>query len=216
MKKPIKSLFALVLAVSLLAGCKAEPPVPQPDEPEAPVLAEVLPEQTPAPESAAEPSPVPTPEVIPEAATEPEPGEETTEAAAAAPTVSATDIPFHLAEFPFDWWHIDSSDDAYWNCVNGINNIRSEVGLPPLTADSTLSAVATSRCQEIITKDDFSHNGQCTTGEIIAENYNSAAAVCQGWKNSPGHYAQMTGNYTRMGIGCLFEEQGTVWCVVFE
>ena len=46
-----------------------------------------------------------------------------------------------------------------------------------------------------------------------------AATACNGWRNSPGHYANiLTPGYTRMGIGCTYsyEYGAAVWCVTFS
>lgn len=43
--------------------------------------------------------------------------------------------------------------------------------------------------------------GSGTAAENIAMGYGSGEAVFNGWKNSKGHYANMIGGYTHIGIG---------------
>lgn len=149
----------------------------------------------------AEPTPTPTP--------------------APASTCSTGAIPFSLSEGTDLWWCIDSGDSAYWSAAENINSMRSAAGLPVLIVDVGLSAIANSRCEQIVLTDNFSHDGMCTAGEILGQNYNSAGAVCTAWQNSPDHYAAITNpGYTRMGIACWFlslnGQQYTYWTVVFE
>lgn len=127
-------------------------------------------------------------------------------------------VPFSHSTQQWDWWGIDSSDAVYQAVADNINAMRREVGLPDLAVDAGLSAIADARCEQIVSTSDFSHNGAQTPWEIIAQNYNSAASVCEAWKNSPGHYgAIINDSSTAMGIGCWFEQSGiTIWCVVFN
>lgn len=187
---------------------------------------ESLPETEPAEEAAAELAETEVIAMAPEetpAATEAEPQEAPTFAEAPAPTASPAvgyaygAVPFSLSRFANDWWSIDDSDDAYRACGESLNAMRQAAGLGALTVDSGLSAIASSRCEALINAGDFSHAGQCTAGEILGLNYNSASAACSAWQASPSHYAVITGGYSRMGIGCFFEQSGgTLWCVVFE
>lgn len=120
------------------------------------------------------------------------------------------------------WHYITSSYDAYWAVVNNINKIRQDAGLAALTCDSSQSEIENSRCDALISAEDFSHNGCMTSGEIMARTQYSAAQVCEDWKNSPSQYAAITtAGFTRMGVACWFgqgenDEYGTLWCVVFE
>lgn len=43
--------------------------------------------------------------------------------------------------------------------------------------------------------------GTSANGENLANGYTSATAVMDGWKGSPGHNANMLGNFSRAGIG---------------
>lgn len=144
------------------------------------------------------------------------------QAQSSAPAASSS---FEYGALPMDpandgdkWWSIDSSDSAYWAVANNINAMRAEGGLPALTVSASLSSIADSRCEYLIANDIFSHDG-ATTAEILCSGATSASAACTGWKNSPGHYANiMTPGYTQMGIGCIFNTAYgvEVWCVTFS
>lgn len=125
-------------------------------------------------------------------------------------------IPFSLAAGTQEWWHIDSTDDAYWATLENINAYRAAVGAAPLSVDSGLSQIAYTRTLDMVRAGTMSHDGY-QTPEIIAQNYNSAQSVVDAWAASPGHYAAMTDpGYTVCGIACEFEEGGaTYWCVTF-
>lgn len=125
-------------------------------------------------------------------------------------------IPFNLAAGTQEWWHIDSTDDAYWATLENINAYRAAVGVAPLSVDSGLSQIADTRVLDMVRAGTMSHDGY-RTPEIIAQNYNSAQSVVDAWAASPGHYAAMTDpGYTVCGIACEFEEGGaTYWCVTF-
>ena len=48
-----------------------------------------------------------------------------------------------------------------------------------------------------------------TAGENIAWNYQSAASVVEGWKNSEGHYKNMiNSNFNKLGVGLCDIENG--------
>ena len=168
-------------------------------------------EQTadPIPEPAAQPEPAPEPEPAPAPAPEPVP----------APSYGA--IPFSVAAGTDKWWVIDSSDSAYWAMQEQINAVRAAGGLPALTMDGGLSAIASGRCESFVAGGPFDHSGMVTASEICASGpLGSASAACAAWVASPGHYAQiMRTDLTSMGVGCWFCEidgnQYTYWTVTF-
>ncbi len=138
---------------------------------------------------------------------------------------SAASSNFEYGALPMDpatdgetWWNIDSSDSAYWAVADNINAMRAEGGLAALTVSSSLSSIADDRCVYLIANNIFSHDG-ATTAEILCSGATSASAACTGWRNSPGHYANiMTASYTQMGIACVFNTAYGVelWCVTFS
>lgn len=95
-----------------------------------------------------------------------------------------------------------------------LNATRANVGLPPLTLDSTMSTFATNWSTEMISSG-FRHssgpygeniawhsNGNMSP-EQAAQHFNSA------WVDSPGHYANMTNDrYTHVGIGLVPHASG--------
>lgn len=99
-----------------------------------------------------------------------------------------------------------------------VNAIREEAGVHPLTLDTTLCQAATMRSLEMNYSRSFSHtrpNGSScfsvldtyavdyfSAGENIASGYPTAADVVEGWKNSPGHYANMVSDsFHKIGVG---------------
>ena len=131
-------------------------------------------------------------------------------------------VPFELAAGTDKWWYIDSTDSAYWAVQDGINAIRASVGLGALEMDDGLSTTASSRCESFVAGGPFDHSGMVTASEICARGpIGSAAAVCEAWKNSPDHYANIVSDqFTKMGVGCWFcstdQGQYTYWVVTFE
>ena len=113
--------------------------------------------------------------------------------------------------------------------VRLVNEERAKAGLPALTADTALSAAAQQRAQEITVS--FQHTrpgGQAwhtvlgaygvtymRAGENIAYGQKTSAAVMAGWMNSPGHKANILGDFTRIGVG-VYEKNGALyWTQLF-
>ncbi|MEM9485750.1 MAG: CAP domain-containing protein, partial [Cyanobacteria bacterium P01_F01_bin.116] len=108
-----------------------------------------------------------------------------------------------------------------------------------LVLDTDLDDTADKHSEDMAKRDYFSHTGKDgskpwdraeregyetrTVGENIAAGYGSAKAVVEGWKNSPGHRANMLrANYNEIGIGhyYLANDTGSVnyghyWTQVF-
>ena len=188
----------------------AEPSMEQATPQTAAAELQTEPVQVQAQELAAEPEPAP--------AAEPEPAP----APVPAPTPAYGAIPFELAAQTGTWWGIDSSDSAYWAVQENINAMRAAGGLPALSVDGGLSAIASARCQSFVEGGPFDHSGMVTTSEICAAGpLGSASAVCAAWQNSPDHYANiMEPSFSSMGIGCLFcsfeGNNYTYWVVTFQ
>lgn len=185
---------------------------------------ETAPEQV-VPQAAAEPQPELSPAQGQEPVAVPEPVLEPEPAPAPAPVPAASaygTIPFEVAAQTGTWWGIDSSDSAYWAVQENINAMRAAGGLPALSVDGGLSAIASARCQSFVEGGLFDHSGMVTTSEICAAGpLGSASAVCAAWQNSPDHYANiMEPSFTSMGIGCLFcsfeGNNFTYWVVTFQ
>lgn len=111
------------------------------------------------------------------------------------------------------------------------NEMRAEKNLPPLTLNSTLTDQACARAEEIAWSGKHSHtrpNGSYFStifkengfqagkvAENIGWNYPTPAKICQAWKNSEGHYANIISkDYVSIGIGVApdCDKDGTlVW-----
>ena len=234
-------LIAVILSALILAGCRTASPAAESSESSSCESSVSVSEATPAsspdkPESAATSAPEPsaTPDPIPSSAPsssvqpveEASPASESTVQAdkttAPSETVATGAIPFSVAEGTDKWWYIDSTDSAYWAVQDGINAIRASVGLGALEMDDGLSTTASSRCESFVAGGPFDHSGMVTASEICARGpIGSAAAVCEAWKNSPDHYANIVSDqFTKMGVGCWFcstdQGQYTYWVVTFE
>lgn len=120
----------------------------------------------------------------------------------------------------------------------GLNGMRADNGLPPLSADPSLSAVARARAADMATNGYFSHQPpdgcdfRCLfaknnvtaawSGEVIAWNDHPVAdsvnATIQMWHDSPAHFSVITNPcFTRMGTGEATAADGRIYDVaVFE
>lgn len=120
----------------------------------------------------------------------------------------------------------------YNSVLNYVNGYRSEVGVENLSLDTNLSIAATIRALEMAWSNKFSHdrpNGSScfsvlndlginyySVGENIAWGYWDAASVSEGWKNSPGHYANMiSSNFSKIGIGYAVVDGERYWVQIF-
>lgn len=108
-------------------------------------------------------------------------------------------------------------DSMIYEVLTQTNIARAEKGLSALALDPKLTEQACVRAAEIASKGVLSHtrpNGQPwssvfdlngfhgSRGENIAMGYTSAKEVCDGWKNSEGHYENMINrDYGYMGVG---------------
>jgi Cysteine-rich secretory protein family/RTX calcium-binding nonapeptide repeat (4 copies) len=101
------------------------------------------------------------------------------------------------------------------------NQFRAQNGLAPLALNAELSNTAQFHSQDMASQDYFSHTGKngsspwdraemfgygmTAMGENIAAGQTTPAAVVEGWKNSPGHRANMlNASYTEIGVGYEF------------
>ncbi|WP_051255695.1 CAP domain-containing protein, partial [Conchiformibius kuhniae] len=109
------------------------------------------------------------------------------------------------------------------------NKLRQDKGLPPLKYDPALAAYAQKRAEEIVQLYEHQRpNGQSwkdgvkngAAAENITAGYGSAdKAVLEQWRNSAGHYKNMTNAaYTRIGIGLVHvpnSPHGYYWVQIF-
>ena len=128
--------------------------------------------------------------------------------------------------------------NAELQTYSGINAIRAQNGLPPLTPDAALVQVARARSQDMATNNYFSHfppdgcNYVCImdqdgvthawAGENIAWNTwdwsQTAQVAVQMWHNSPPHMENILDcHYTRFGTGVAKAADGKVYyTMIFE
>ena len=101
------------------------------------------------------------------------------------------------------------------------NQSRAEAGLGPLQMNSTMNAVALAWAQQMDAANNMSHNpsyssqipgGWSKAGENVAHGYQTGAAVHAGWMSSPGHKANILGDFTDIGIAHISGANGT-WSV---
>lgn len=106
------------------------------------------------------------------------------------------------------------------------NQFRAENGLTPLKLNNELNAAAQNHSKDMAVQDYFSHTGKDGSqawdraklvgyearamGENIAAGYTTPEAVVEGWKNSPGHRANLLNpTYTELGVGYFYLQDDT-------
>jgi uncharacterized protein YkwD len=109
---------------------------------------------------------------------------------------------------------------------NQINNYRTSQGLPTLTRNATIDNQARIHSQDMANgKVPFGHMGFServqaigisyrAAGENVASNqgYSDPATIAvQGWLKSPGHLANIKGNYDQTGIGVAANSSGGIY-----
>ncbi len=113
------------------------------------------------------------------------------------------------------------------------NAIRKGRGLKAITKDNMLQAACEAHCIEMAARGVMSHYGAdgsnpfqrmtragyrfSWAGENVAFNYQSVAAVMDGWMRSPGHRANIIKRqYTNIGAACVYSAKGEpYWTVDF-
>lgn len=125
---------------------------------------------------------------------------------------------------------VDASLNEFEAKVVELTNAeRAKQGLPALKVDSALSKVARTKSQDIKDKNYFDHNSPTygspfdmmkqfgisyrSAGENIAKGQRTPEEVVNAWMNSPGHRANILGNYTHIGVG--YVSSGNVWTQMF-
>lgn len=114
-----------------------------------------------------------------------------------------------------------------------VNVERTSRGLKPLKLDSNLSNVATTKSQDMINKNYFSHTSPTygspfdmmkkfgisyrTAGENIAMGQRNPKEVVTAWMNSEGHRKNiLNANFTDLGVGVAKDAKGTIyWTQMF-
>ena len=102
-----------------------------------------------------------------------------------------------------------STSVAVAQILSDTNALRAAGGLPPLVESARIDAVAQAWSGQMGTSGSFVHNPSYSTqipsgwtkaAENIASGY-SYTTVVEAWHQSPGHYANIMGDYTDIGIG---------------
>lgn len=109
------------------------------------------------------------------------------------------------------------------------NQERAENGLEPLRPDWQLSRVARHKSADMLEFNYFSHTSPTygspfsmmedfgvtyrSGAENIARGQQTPHEVVRGWMNSPGHRANILGEYTHIGVG--YVEDGKYWTQMF-
>jgi uncharacterized protein YkwD len=101
------------------------------------------------------------------------------------------------------------------------NSLRTGLALPSLARNGSVDAMAVAWARELATSVSLRHSAYpqqlVNTGfGAAAENVgwaSSVAAVHDALVASSGHYANMVGPYTQMGIGAAYSADGRLWVV---
>lgn len=119
-------------------------------------------------------------------------------------------------------------EDEAFEVLEIVNEARAEQGLSALSMDKTLMEKAMQRAAECAvyyshTRPDGSSCFDVLSGaylygcaENIAAGYPSSEAVMNGWLNSTGHYANIMGDYSGIGVGCFNHNGCTYWVQLFS
>jgi uncharacterized protein YkwD len=107
-----------------------------------------------------------------------------------------------------------------------INQLRSTQGLPPLQRNSAIDNQARIHSQNMASGQvPFGHTGFSQRVQATGISYRGAAEnvaynqgysdpatqAVQGWRNSPGHWTNIKGNYNLTGIGVAKNSKGQVY-----
>lgn len=97
-----------------------------------------------------------------------------------------------------------------------VNGYRAAEGIAPLTLNEDLTEMSCVRAEEMAWSGNHNHPGNRRfkalfeaagfesglAGENLGWGYDTPQAVCEAWKNSPGHYENiMNPGFTQIGIG---------------
>ncbi|MEE8601140.1 CAP domain-containing protein [Euzebya tangerina] len=117
-------------------------------------------------------------------------------------------------------------EEAEQAFIDATNETRAEQGLAPLANNLLLREVARGWTEELVASGQLAHNpsySQQYEGEWrrMGENvgYTSSAQdllgaverLHQAFVDSPGHFANITGEYNQMAVGVAFDDDGALW-----
>src|SRR5512140_3101270 len=109
-----------------------------------------------------------------------------------------------------------SADITPAQLLDAMNRVRAANGLAPLRLDRRLNLAASDRNRDMVAKHYFAHVSPegisplvwfdrhgyhyASAGENLATGYCSAEETVRAWMNSPGHRANVLGDYRDVGI----------------
>lgn len=124
---------------------------------------------------------------------------------------------------------IDSIKHTEHIVIQLTNQMRADHGLEPLRPDWQLSRVARHKSADMLENNYFAHNSPTygspfdmmqsfgityrSGAENIARGQQTPHAVVKAWMDSPGHRANILGDYTHIGVG--YVEDGKYWTQMF-
>lgn len=112
------------------------------------------------------------------------------------------------------------------------NKERADAKLPPLAIDPKLTEAARRHAADMAEHEKMTHEGSdgsppdervkragyhfVRTGENVAAGQKTVEQVLESWMNSPGHKANILGEFTQIGAARAVDESGEpYWCVEF-
>ncbi|KAJ1808928.1 hypothetical protein LPJ75_004486 [Coemansia sp. RSA 2598] len=134
-----------------------------------------------------------------------------TTAASPAPAPAPAPAPVETTAAP-----AASSNDWRADMLSRLNAVRAAAGKAAVSLDASLNNIAQSHSQYQSSVNQMTHSdpaGSLGTrlnarsiawrgsAENIAWNQRNVASVMDAWTKSPGHYANMVGDYSRVGFG---------------
>lgn len=164
------------------------------------------PTATPIPEPTATPLPAPTATPIPEPTATP------------IPEPTATPTPLPAAPQPGAGAGVAAMEAFVFEAVN---QVRARAGLPSLAPSSEMNFIARDWSGQMAAAGFISHRPQAQLSAMLPAGWwgwaeNVAEAPTVEWaqsalEQSPGHYANMTGDYTHLGVGVVTAANGQVF-----
>jgi len=98
--------------------------------------------------------------------------------------------------------------------LNKTNAIRSAQGLEDLLQDDEMDALASLHSENMITHDFFDHvdhEGKSPSERADDLDFVWSSIAEKGWRNSPGHYTNMIGDFDELGVGVAFTQDSTAY-----
>jgi uncharacterized protein YkwD len=108
---------------------------------------------------------------------------------------------------------------AITQILNETNAERTKVGLAPLKLDSKISTVSQNWTESMAAQKSMTHNPDyqfqmpqpwMRVGENVGQGYTKDTIVAA-WMASPGHKANILGDFTHIGLGYWVDETGRGW-----